>query len=250
MKIRYLYNPNDSRVNEFTQYISGNFPQFLTETNPNMYLVGGGDGAMLHAIQEHIDDNIPFLGKAMGTLNFLMNSFTNNDEIINALVNESLRPEEITTSAIEAVLDDKIVGQAVNEVIVGDTLTNYYHINISTEDKTFNNFNIAGSGISISTAIGSTAFNFNNNGQILPLDSCLLSITGIVCNRYLNDIIPFQKIKIKADGAKLFLSNIESGKLDSNSELILRKGKTVKLLYIDKKEFLKKRIEFAHRYRR
>ncbi len=107
-----------------------------------------------------------------------------------------------------------------------------------------------GSGICISTAIGSTAFNFNNNGRILPLDSNLLSITGIVCNRFLNDIIPFQEIHIKSNGAKIYLTNVESKVLEEGDELILKKGSQIEIGFLNRKEFLERRIEIAHRYRK
>jgi len=57
-------------------------------------------------------------------------------------------------------------------------------------------------------------------------------------------------LRIKSDGSKIYLSNIETKTLNSGSELILKKGSMVKLAFLNKKEFLKKRIEFAHRYRK
>ena len=250
MKIKYLCNNEDTRIKSFTEFISRNFPETLTEEHPDLFLVAGGDGAMLHAIQENISSNIPFLGKALGTFNFLMNNFANDLEVMNSLLNDTLPLEKFSSFTIEAALDGIKIGDAVNEVILGDNLTNYYIFNISTEDENLINFETKGSGICISTPVGSTAFNFNNGGRILPLDSCLLSITGIVCDRYLNDIIPCQEIKIKANNAKIFLSNVETGVLKEGSELTLKKGASVELAFLDKKEFLRRRISLSHRYRR
>lgn len=249
MRIKYIPNP-DIRIKEFNSFVCSNFPLLLTERNPELYLVAGGDGSMLTAIHKTIGSKIPYLGKAMGTLNFLMNKFDNDYEIISDLLNDNIKIETFKSHAIEAELDGKKLGEAVNDVILGDSITGYHTFNITTEYGDFKDFEVKGSGICISTAIGSTAYNFNNNGNILPLDSCLLSITGVVCNRYLKDILPFQEIRIRSNGSRIFLTNIESEILSEGSELVLRKGTEVNLAFLNKTEFVQRRIDMAHRYRK
>lgn len=249
MKIKYLVS-KDKRVKLFNKFVETNFPQLIEEKDPDILLVAGGDGAMLHAIHESIDRGIPYLGKAMGTFNFLMNYFEDDKKIISELLNNERKIDIFQSNAIVAFLDGVKLGEAVNDVILGDKLTGYHSFNISTKLGDFTNFEIKGSGICISTAIGSTAFNYNNNGRILPLDSDLLSITGVVCNRYLNDIVPFKEIKIRSNGAKIYLTNVESQILKEGSELILKKGSKINIGFLDKKDFLRKRIEIAHRFRK
>ena len=249
MRIRYLLN-TDKRVSKFDRLIREKFPSLLTENRPELYLVAGGDGAMLRAIHDTIDTGIPYFGKAMGTFNFLLNSFDNDEDIIQSLIEDTIKIDTFKSHAIEARLDNKKLGEAVNDVILGEKITGYHTFNISTENGDLKNFEMKGSGICISTAIGSTAFNFNNNGRILPLDSNFLSITGIVCNRFLNDIIPFQEIRITANGAKIYLTNVESEILKNNQELILRKGSQIEIGFLNKKEFLERRIDIAHRFRK
>lgn len=241
---------NDSRVEKFNTLVKNKFPQLLTEKAPEIYLVAGGDGAMLHFIHETIDTGIPYIGKAMGTFNFLMNRITEDEKTINDLLKDNIDLEIFHSYAIEASLDGEKLGEAVNDVILGDKLTGYHTFKISTENGDFEEFEIKGSGICISTPIGSTAFNFNNNGRILPLDSCLLSMTGVVCNRYLNDIFPFQEINIEANGAKIYLTNVESKILSEGSKLTLKKGSKIGITFIDKEDFLKRRRDIAHRYRK
>ncbi len=249
MRIKYLLN-KDERVEEFNSLIQRNFPNLLTEENPDIYLVAGGDGAMLHFINETIDSHIPYLGKALGTFNFLMNKIDDNVKVIQDLIDDKYELEIFNSFAIEATLDGEKLGEAVNDIILGEKLTGYHTFNISTENGDFENFEIKGSGLCISTPIGSTAFNFNNNGRILPLDSCLLSMTGVVCNRYLNDIFPFQEIKIKSNGARIYLTNVESKELKEGSELILKKGSPISIAFLDKEDFLKRRRDIAHRFRK
>jgi len=249
MRIKYLLN-KDKRISDFNSFIQHKFPTLLTEPNPELYLVAGGDGAMLGAIHDTIDSGIPYFGKAMGSFNFLLNSFDNDEEIIGNLLEDKIRIDTFKSNAIEARLNNIKLGEAANDVILGDKITGYHNFNISTENGDFKDFEMKGSGICISTAIGSTAFNFNNNGRILPLDSNLLSITGIVCNRFLNDIIPFQEIHIKSNGAKIYLTNVESKVLEEGDELILKKGSQIEIGFLNRKEFLERRIEIAHRYRK
>ena len=249
MRIKYLVS-KDKRVKDFNKFIEINFPQLIEEKDPDIFLVAGGDGAMLHAIHESIDTGIPYLGKAMGTFNFLMNYFEDDKKIISELLNDEIHIDIFQSNAIVAFLNGVKLGEAVNDVILGDKLTGYHSFNISTKLGDFTNFEIKGSGICISTAIGSTAFNYNNNGRILPLDSDLLSITGVVCNRYLNDIVPFKEINIRSNGARIYLTNVESQILKEGSELILKKGSKIKIGFLDKKDFLGKRIEIAHRFRK
>lgn len=250
MRVKFLSNKEDVRVDSFRDLIKKKFPQLLTEQNPELYLVAGGDGAMLHAIQETIDEGIPYLGKAMGTFNFLMNKFDNDEEILGALLNNKLDIETFQSNAISAYLNGEKIGEAVNDVILGERIMDYYTFSISTDSEDFTDFEFKGSGLCISTPIGSTAFNYNNNGRILPLNSDFLSITGIVSNRYLNDIVPFEKITIRSNGPNIYLTNIDSGKLFDHSELVLEKGSRIDIAFLDKHDFLKRRIEIAHRFRK
>ena len=249
MRIKYILN-KDPRVKDFNNLVINNFPLLLTEKRPELYLVAGGDGAMLHAIHDTIDKDIPYLGKALGTFNFLMNNIDDDISVIQGLLDDSIKIETFTTYTIKAFLNGKKIGEAVNDVILGNKLYDYFTFNISTESKDLDNFEVKGSGICISTAIGSTAFNYNNGGRILPLDSEFLSITGVVCNRYLNDILPFQNIHITSNGARIYLTNSNSKVLKEGDKLLLKKGSEIKLAFLDKNEFLKRRIEISHRFRK
>ena len=248
MKIKYIYN-KDKRTEKFFKLIKNKFPEILDEKNPDIYLVSGGDGAMLHAIHESIEGNIPYFGKALGTFNFLMNKIEDDENVIRGILDDSIKLEYYTSNAIAVYLDKVKIGEAVNEIVLGESIMGYSTFNITTEHGDFKDFEVKGSGICISTSIGSTAFNFNNGGRILPLDSDLLSITGIVCNRYLNDIIKCQEVALHSNGAKIFLSNIDSGVLNKGQKLILKKGKSIKIGFLDKNSFLQRRIEIANRYR-
>jgi NAD kinase len=248
MRIKYIKGPIPT-VKKYNQFIEEKFPKLLDEENPELLLVAGGDGAMHHAIQNTLNYTTPYLGKALGTFNFLMNNFENDEKIIRGLLNDKIPIETCQTSTINVSLNDVKIGEAVNDVVVGDSIMDYFTFKLNSQDGSFQNFSVKGSGISISTAIGSTALNFNNNGMVLPLESKLWSLTGILCNRYLNDIIKQQEIIIEAPGAGIFLSGAHNDKLRKNQQLKLQKGNTIKIAFLDKNEFIKRRINITNRYR-
>jgi len=132
MKIRYIYNKKDTRNKNFTKLIQTKFPKFINEKNPDLILVAGGDGAMLHAITDTIDLCVPYFGKALGTMNFLMNDFDNDEIIIKNLINQELKIHTIKTYAISASLDGKKIGEAINEVVLGNNISDYFNFNITS----------------------------------------------------------------------------------------------------------------------
>lgn len=262
MKPFYIVS-KDIRSEEVNNYIKRHHPQFLKEKYPDLILVSGGDGAMLHAIQSHGDLNVPFLGYATGTLNFLMNEIDLVDlpKIIEGIKKDNLSLNEIVTSKIRVELFSKksdkrtFLGNAVNEVVIGTTIMGYHEFILNSLDKTFVNFDIKGSGLSISTDLGSTGYNFNLGGAVLPLGSNLWSVLGVVCNRYLEDIVEINELKIACECKNmpptLYLDGIDKKiVLCKGDEIVLTKGGSVTLYFLNKEVFQTKRLEIISRYRR
>lgn len=258
-KIKYIKS-EDPRSADFDAYIKTNYSLFLTETDPELILVTGGDGAMLHAIQQHRHCQVPFVGHAAGSLNFLMNSLNDFEETLNKLLDNQFKLHILETTSIQVDLFNKDaflcnLGDAVNEVVFGSDVMGYHSYNITSEDGSFDNFNIKGSGLSVSTDLGSTGYNFNLGGSVLPLGSNLWSVVGVVCNRYLNDIVPIQKVKISDDSKSGDISVFIDGMkihypLKNGQVVVLSKGNGIKLTFLNKLDFIKKRIDITSRYRK
>jgi NAD kinase len=186
----------------------------------------------------------------MGRLNFLMNNFDNDKKIITELKNDRLKYDVCKSRSLAVFINDIFVGQAVNEVILGDSVMSYNEFTIRTETGELDGLDFRGGGICISTPIGSTAFNFNNNGSILPLHSELLSVTGLMADRYINDIVSLQEIKIETGKVKLFLDGIDRGMIKNGEVVAIIPGEEIDLVFLDKKHFLNRRIEFSNRLRK
>lgn len=249
MKILYR-NTDDKRVADINNLIAEKYPKLLKEESPDIIMVAGGDGAMLHAIQEHKDKNVPFFGKARGTFNFLMNHFDNNQMVIEGLLNDIYNLYIVETDSIAVRINRKLIGEAVNEVLIGNSINGYHEFAITTQDLSFDNFVIRGCGLCISTPLGSTGYNFNNAGAILPVGRKLWIITGIVCNQFINDLINIQNLTITASKGKVFLDGIESAKITKETNIELSVGKVVRLAFLNKQQFLHQRVELLHRFRK
>ena len=81
------------------------------------------------------------------------------------------------------------------------------------------------------------------------------SISGIVCNRHLEDIIKVNKLRISCECQRtnptVFLDGIDKNiTLEKGDEIILKKGSNTKILFQNKDDFLKKRLEIISRYRK
>ncbi len=259
MKIKYIEN-EDRRSEGFNKLIKQNYPQFIKETDPDLILVSGGDGAILHAIQKYNHLQVPFLGRGAGTLNFLMNKFEDNQQILDDLVNDKLDLNILKTESIKVVLEDKsgnkeTLGMAVNDVVLGSSIMGYHGFKLDTEDFYFRSFEVKGTGICISTELGSTAYNFNLGGPVIPLESGLWTVVGIATNRYLSDILKSQKMVIEPipneEPVFVFIDGIKiDQQLKKGNKICLTVGDQVKIAFLDKTSFFKKRVELISRYRK
>lgn len=249
VKIKYRVSP-DSRVHKLNSIIKDKYPDFLDESNPDMILTAGGDGGMHHTIFENSDFDGIFFGIAMGNLNFLMNVVDDEVKLIDNLISNKIKIHIVETSTFDVYKNDAFIGKAVNDVIFGSSINGYHEYTLSTQDGSFDEFTFKGTGLCIATALGSTAYNYNNGGPILPLESEICSITGIVTNRYLKDILQMQHICIKANGGNIYLSGIDKGSINNSDAITLKPSKRIKIGFLNKEEFNKKRVDFAHRYRK
>lgn len=259
MKIKYLKS-KDERNKDFNKLIAEKYPHFLTEEHPDLVLVTGGDGALLHAIQSHNHLQIPFLGRAGGTLNFLMNPMEEADGMIAALMMNEAALHIIETTSMSVSVQKQtgevdFIGYAINEVVIGTHVMGYHAFSITSKDSSFSDFSIKGSGVCVSSDLGSTGYNFNLGGAVLPLGSNLWSVTGVVCNRYLDDIINIQPLRIQSlserSRTSIYVDGMEKRfVVGSGDTVLLEGGQIIKIAFLNKEDFIKRRLEITSRYRK
>ncbi len=253
MKIKYIASL-DKRASDINSLIRKDFPEILETKKPELILLAGGDGAMMHAIREYHNLDIPFLGIARGTFNFLMNEVKQEKEFLNNLLNNNLKLHLQQTQMIKILHNNKELGYAVNDIVIGTSITGYHTFEINTQDQTLANLEVKGSGLCISTDLGSTAYSYNLGNPAIPLNNQLLIISGIVCNKYINDIVKIQKITIKLksdrEECNLYFDGIKQKMtLKKDDEIIIKKGKSIKIAFTSLKEFKEKRRRIYNRHR-
>lgn len=260
MRIKAIFNKNDKRQKSFIKFIKHTFPQMITEKNPEMFFIVGGDGSILHAHKNYGNTGLPFFGKGMGTVNFIMNNFDNDFEIISGLLDDTIKPTIVFTEKIGITIKKKsskqiIYKEAINDIVIGNGIMDYHSLIINSERGAFERFNYRGAGICVSTALGSTAYNVNNKGNVLPIDLDAWSFTSIVGDRDVHDIMNPQKISIKIKSERqtpiLFIDGTATAiPLVKGDKVTLTKIETkFKLAFIDPKDFFAKRMKLIQQKR-
>jgi len=143
-------------------------------------VVLGGDGFMLDALHQMLDDNrvLPAYGLNLGTVGFLMNRHRDCDGLIKRIAKS--KPVSVCPLRMEAVDQDgkTHTSCAINEVSLLRETRQTAKIEVSVNGKV-RIPELAGDGILLATPVGSTAYNLSANGPILPLDSQVLALTPI-----------------------------------------------------------------------
>lgn len=140
-------------------------------------VVLGGDGSMLRALHQFAQLGKPIYGMNLGTLGFLLNTYTPDNliERINAAKGFEIHPLQMEARDKHGQTHTEI---AFNEVSLLRETHSSAKIRI-TVDGTVRLKEIVCDGILLSTAVGSTAYNSSAGGPIVPLNSNILPLTPI-----------------------------------------------------------------------
>jgi NAD+ kinase len=141
-------------------------------------LVLGGDGFMLHSIHKYMDYNLPFYGINCGSLGFLLNNFSDDENIIEKI--KSAKKTDIHPLLMKSYSQNNEISKtlAFNDVSLLRETKQSAHIKIIT-DGVCRLPELVADGILIATPAGSTAYNFSVRGPIIPLKSDVLAMTPI-----------------------------------------------------------------------
>ena len=137
----------------------------------------GGDGFMLESLHRHVGRGVPIFGMHRGSVGFLMNSYRLDDliERLAAAQPVELRPLEMLATCEHGTVCKAI---AFNEVSLLRETRQAAKLRI-TVDNVIRLEELMADGILLSTAVGSTAYNFSAHGPIIPLGAEILALTPI-----------------------------------------------------------------------
>ncbi|UNK41290.1 NAD kinase [Luteimonas sp. S4-F44] len=137
----------------------------------------GGDGFMLQTLHRYGHLGKPVYGMKLGTVGFLMNQHRQGDLLarIAAAQPAVLHPLEMLA---ETESGATVSSLAYNEVSLLRQTRQAAHMRIELNGVTRLE-ELVGDGVILSTAAGSTAYNFSAHGPILPLGAGIVALTPI-----------------------------------------------------------------------
>ncbi len=137
----------------------------------------GGDGTLLRALHRYHGLEKPFYGMNLGSVGFLLNPYKPENLLERLAQTQEVRlhPLRMTATTIN---DKQIENIAFNEVAL--LRQRHFAAKVSIDiDNVTRMEELICDGVLVSTAAGSTAYNFSAHGPILPLSSGLLALTPI-----------------------------------------------------------------------
>ena len=140
----------------------------------------GGDGFMLDALKQTFGNSKPVYGINRGTVGFLMNEVSAEDD--GALLSriENAEETEIHPLVMSADCRDgkKHTAHGINEVSLLRTSHQAARLSI-TVDGISRMERLVCDGVLLATPAGSTAYNLSARGPIIPLGAAVLALTPI-----------------------------------------------------------------------
>ncbi len=171
--------------------------------NPKYIVVLGGDGTMLGAQRQFYRRQIPFVGVGFGRVNFLLNRNIESPRKFYTKLQKN-KWKNFSDKAMRVFIDTKDglkKGIAFNDVYIKSTdPTGIIHLKLNTYE--YDNVDVFGDGLIVASPQGSTAYNRNAGGTILPLGSGLWCVTGICTQNKLQTTVVQQEVLIKIKRGK------------------------------------------------
>ena len=148
-----------------------------TPEDADVVVALGGDGLMLQTMHMLMGSSKPVYGMNRGSVGFLLNEFREQDlpERIRAAERSVVHPLTMRATDIHGVTHK---APAINEVSLLRQTAQAAKLSIAVDGQ-MRMAELSADGVLVSTAVGSTAYNFSANGPILPLKAPLLAVTPI-----------------------------------------------------------------------
>jgi NAD+ kinase len=139
----------------------------------------GGDGSLLHLVQELNFPKTAIVGVNTGHLGFFQEILPNQIDEFIFLYNQDRYSIQSLNGVTCSITTDTQTKKhiALNEIVVKGLLTHPVHLNISINNSFIERF--SGDGICASTPAGSTAYNYALGGGIVDPRLNLLQVTPI-----------------------------------------------------------------------
>lgn len=163
---------------------------------PDLVIVLGGDGTIMHAARCCAFDGVPILGVNFGRVGFMAEIEPDELELVNEYINGNYSVEERMMLCVKA--SDESMHYALNDAVVSNgAISKMITLELYCNDSFVAEYNA--DGLIIATPTGSTAYSMSAGGPVIdPSIACLLSTP--VCSHSLTSrpmvFSPDSRIKI------------------------------------------------------
>ena len=180
MRLACLYDDSPKAIQAFEELSSlyEFVPLNRRKDGPQAIVVLGGDGYMLQVLHKYHKKKLPFYGMNCGTVGFLMNHYRSDDLLgrIKACRPSLLYPLHMYARRINGKTAQ---GLAFNEVSLFRESRQAAKIRV-TVDHIVRLNELVCDGVLVTTAAGSTAYNFSAGGPIIPFGANVIGLTPLV----------------------------------------------------------------------
>ncbi len=206
MKILPVFGPQDG-VQAFWQELLALGVQEDFDT-PNVIMVLGGDGTMLGAQEKYAHVNVPFLGIGFGSVNFLLNRDLRDARLLYNRLHEDawrkIQSQALTAHVICADGDYDV--HAYNDIYIkSQNPAEAIRMKIVAQEDFPRGVFVKGDGVIVANPNGSTAYNKNAGGTVLPLKSPLWALTAICASQNFRVTLEHQEISITLERSQAVL---------------------------------------------
>ena len=180
MRLACLHDDSPKAVHAFEELSSlyEFVPLNRRKHGPQAVVVLGGDGYMLQVLHKYHKKKLPFYGMNCGTVGFLMNHYRPDD--LEGRI-KTCRPSLLYPLHMYArrINGKTAQGLAFNEVSLFRESRQAAKIRV-TVDHIVRLSELVCDGVLVTTAAGSTAYNFSAGGPIIPFGANVIGLTPLV----------------------------------------------------------------------
>lgn len=196
----------------------------------------GGDGSLLKVCDLAAKNNIPLLGINYGGAGFLTSLKKDELDKLNRLLNDEYKIRECLMLDVTVKSDIEYHQLALNDVVIFKNEVNVpIKLQVNNEDIYY------GDGLIVSTATGSSAYNYSAGGPLLDRDSKQIVLTPICpvgrkssSKIYENESFSIKSIRDVRDEAVVSIDGFKPISINNKSTILISASKyTTKFIKFD-----------------
>ena len=189
----------------------------------------GGDGSLLKVCELAAKNNIPLLGINYGGTGYLTSLKKDELDKLNRLLNDEYELKECLMLDVTVKGDNEYHQLALNDVVIFKN-----DVNVPIKLQVNNNDIYYGDGLIVSTAAGSSAYNYSAGGPLLNSDSKQIVLTPICpvgrkssSKVYENESFSIKSIRDVRDEAVVSIDGFKPIPINNKSTILISASKYI-----------------------